>query len=97
MLGFDDRAFLDLLGQRIVALRMQKGMSQRELAYRIGMETSNLSVIENGKSNPQILTLVKIASSLNVELKEILDFNFDYSNFLEAQPTYTPRKHNKKD
>ncbi len=96
MLEANDRNFLDLLGEKIVELRNQKGISQRELAYRIGMETSNLSVIENGKSNPQILTLVKIASSLNVDLKDILDLNFDYSNFLEARSTYIPRKHNKK-
>lgn len=73
---------------------MEKGWTQKDLAYCIGMEVSNLSVIENGKSNPQVLTLIRIAGALEIEPKEILDFSFDLKKFMESPVTYVPRKHN---
>lgn len=91
-----DREFLDMLGKRIVELRKNAGISQSELANIAGMEKSNLSVIENGKSNPQILTLVRLASAMGVSLKDIADIDFTYNTFLESKAEYTPRKHKKK-
>jgi transcriptional regulator with XRE-family HTH domain len=93
MLVSSDSAFLQALGQRIRALRKEKGWSQQDLAYRIGMEKSNLSVIENGKSNPQILTLVRIACTLEVQPLELLQFELEIPQFIEARGAYLPRKH----
>jgi transcriptional regulator with XRE-family HTH domain len=93
MLVSTDREFLQQMGQRIVTLRKERGLSQQDLAYRIGMEKSNLSVIENGKSNPQVLTLVRIASALGLQTRDIFVFDVDSGTFMEAPPTYTPRKH----
>jgi transcriptional regulator with XRE-family HTH domain len=90
-----DQEFLMELGKRIVAARKGKGFSQADLAYRIGMEKSNLSVIENGKSNPQILTLVKIASCLEIDMKTLVSFTFDYDAFKDSINVYQPRKHRK--
>ena len=90
-----DKEFLVKLGGAIKRARKDKGWSQTELAYRIGMEKSNLSVIENGKSNPQILTIVKICSALGLSLDKLLEFDFDYVGFMEEKPQYIPRKHTK--
>ncbi len=87
---------LDLLkniGARIKAVRAQKNISLKDLAYTINMEPPNLSVIENGKSNPQILTYAKIASALNIDLKELFLFDFDYSQLKDSKAIYKPRKH----
>ena len=59
-----DKYYLEELGKNIAKKRKELGMSQADLAYKIGMEVPNLSVIENGKSNPQILTLLKISQGL---------------------------------
>ena len=91
-----DRQFLQLLGNKIVELRKAKGLSQSELANTAGLEKSNLSVIENGKSNPQILTLVKLAAALEVNLTNIADVDFQYDTFFESREEYKPRKHEKK-
>lgn len=88
-----DKHYLEELGKNIAKKRKEGGMSQADLAYKIGMEVPNLSVIENGKSNPQILTLLKIAASLNVHLKEILPLPTDPSFILKEPSVYTPRKH----
>jgi transcriptional regulator with XRE-family HTH domain len=93
MAGTTDEELLKLVGQRIRCLRKEKGMSLQDLAYRIGMDKSNLSVIENGKSNPQLLTYARIASVLGTTLSHILSIEFDFSEFNEAPVKYVPRKH----
>jgi transcriptional regulator with XRE-family HTH domain len=90
-----DSDFLLAMGLRIRELRMEKGWSQQELAYRVGMEKSNLSVIETGKSNPQLLTLAKIASALEVQPFSLIHFQVDTELFMEGQGEYSPRKHKK--
>ena len=90
---YTDDALLRNIGSRIRLLRKERSMSLRDLAYSIGMEPSNLSVIENGKSNPQLLTYAKIAAALELSLKELFDFEFNYQAFAEDPGEYTPRKH----
>ena len=93
MAGATDEELLKLVGQRIRFLRKEKGMSLQDLAYQIGMEKSNLSVIENGKSNPQLLTYARIASALGTNLTLLLLIDFDFVAFNEAPAQYVPRKH----
>ena len=56
----NDKEYLEELGKNIRAKRKKLKMSQADLAYKVGMDVPNLSVIENGKSNPQILTQGKV-------------------------------------
>jgi transcriptional regulator with XRE-family HTH domain len=92
---YTDELLLKLIGQKIRTTRETNNLSLRDLAYRIGMEPSNLSVIENGKSNPQLLTYARIASALGVHLQELFDFEFDFNAFNERPLKYKPRKHEK--
>ena len=46
-----DQEFLFEVGQQIRKFRKKQGMALKDLAKAVGMEASNLSVIENGKSN----------------------------------------------
>ncbi len=69
-----DEVFLKLIGKRIQTIRKKQKMSLSDVALKIGIETSNLSVIENGKSNPQVLTYAKIAFALDCDLREFFDF-----------------------
>jgi DNA-binding XRE family transcriptional regulator len=59
------------------ALRLQRGLSQAEMARRIGTSQSHLSRIESGQEDPRRTTLVKIAR----ELGETLDV---VSNAIDA-------------
>ena len=90
-----DKYYLEELGKNIAKKRKEGGMSQSDLAYKIGMEVPNLSVIENGKSNPQVLTVLKISAALIVHLKEILPVPTDPAFILKEAPVYTPRKHDR--
>jgi transcriptional regulator with XRE-family HTH domain len=89
----NDAAFLKALGKAIATRRKSLKMTQADLASMINMEVPNLSVIENGKSNPQILTLVRIASALNIQTQNLFPIVEQPSNFLEAEPVYQARKH----
>ena len=62
------------IGLRIKQLRLQKDVSQQDLAAQCNFEKSNMSRLEAGNVNPSAYTLLKIAKSLNIEIKEILDF-----------------------
>lgn len=64
-----------LLGKRIRELRTKKGFTQEYLAERIGVGQRNLSKIECGNNFVTAETLSKILSALNVEAKELFDFN----------------------
>ncbi len=90
-----DKDFLIKLGANIKKHRLLFNISQVELANRIGMDKQNLWTIEKGKSNPQILTLVKIAGGLGITLPILLAFDFEYSSFGEKSSKYKPRKHKK--
>jgi len=55
------------------------------------MDKQNLWAIEKGNSNPQILTLVKIASGLGVILPLLLSVEFNYEQFASTKSKYKPR------
>jgi transcriptional regulator with XRE-family HTH domain len=90
---YTDKDYLIKLGANIKKHRMFFNLSQVELANRIGMDKQNLWTIEKGKSNPQILTLVKIAGGIGITLPILLGFDFEYETFSEKSSTYLPRKH----
>lgn len=64
----------ELLGARVKELRKRKNLSQEKLAEEIGIDPKHLSRIEVGRSYPSINTLEKLASVLDVELKDLFDF-----------------------
>lgn len=63
-----------LLGARIKELRKRAGLSQDQLAEKVGIESKYLSRIEVGKRHPSLDALERIADSLQVEMKELFDY-----------------------
>lgn len=60
------------LGQTIRKLRINKKLSQKELANKIDVPQSSISDFENGKGNFNIIKLSLIAETLNTNLDELL-------------------------
>jgi DNA-binding XRE family transcriptional regulator len=58
------------LGTRIMQIRNQKGLSQRQLSQRSGIAGSYISRIENRHLEPRPKTLRKIAEALDVPVAE---------------------------
>jgi transcriptional regulator with XRE-family HTH domain len=65
------------VGQRIKELREKSEMSQKDLAYTADLDRSYIASIENGQRNVSIVNIEKIATALNVTLKEF----FNYAEF----------------
>lgn len=57
------------IAYQILKLRKQKGISQAELAKKIGTKQSNIARMEAGQQNFSTETLQKIASAFKRELK----------------------------
>lgn len=59
------------IGSRIKKWREERDMSRNELSFLSSIHYTHLMNIENGKSNPQINTLIKILDILEKNLKEL--------------------------
>ena len=57
---------------RIRALRTERGLTVQELADRCGIERSNLSRIEAGRTNMTLRTLCTICFALKVKIIDLL-------------------------
>lgn len=55
-------------GRKIVEARTVRRITQEELADRANIQRNNLSRIENGKYNPGLDILQRIADALDMEL-----------------------------
>ena len=74
--GFEEEKHKLGLGYRIFLAREQAGMSQGELAKKIGTRQSNISRLEQGNQNFTVEMLEKIAHALNFQLKiEFIPFD----------------------
>jgi len=62
--------FLTKLGARIKELRVKKSISQKDLAMECNFEKASMSRIESGKTNITVLTLYKIISALDADVKD---------------------------
>ena len=53
-------------GKAIRICRAARGLSQKDLAAKVGVDSSHVSLIESEKRSPSLDTIEKIAQSLNV-------------------------------
>ena len=61
-----------LIGRRVKEVRRQKQMSQAELAEQTDMSVSYISLVETGKKQASLETLVRIANALGVTVDHML-------------------------
>jgi len=60
------------LGKNMKRIRAKKGMSQGDIARALKVDRGYISNIENGKKNPTIATIQKLANALGVSADELL-------------------------
>lgn len=53
----------------LIRKRVERGLSQEELARKVGTKQSAISRLESGTYNPTIKVLQKIAQALDAEVK----------------------------
>jgi len=60
------------LGANIRKIREEKGLLQKELSKKVGIDPAYLSNIETGKMNPTVTTIEKIAKALGVGCDKLM-------------------------
>ena len=60
------------LGLNLKRIRTKKAISQGDIARELGVSRGFVSTIENGKTNPTLSTISKLAKALNVSTNELL-------------------------
>lgn len=63
------------IGETIVAIRKEKGMSQAELAQKMGVKPQTISQYERGLTHPKPATIKKFADALGVDAAELYAAN----------------------
>jgi transcriptional regulator with XRE-family HTH domain len=66
------KEFTERLARRVKQVRVEKGISQEELAYQAGLYRTYVGHIENARYSPSSYVLYRIAKALKVELKNLL-------------------------
>ena len=64
---------LENLGRRIAELREQTGLTQEQLALKLGVTPRNVQRIEQGRVNVQALSLLRLAEVLGVHPGELFE------------------------
>ena len=82
------KAWHRALGRRLAQLRKQRGLSQEELARRVGAIQVVISDYENGKSRLFAETAVRFAAALDVPVQELLQV----SKPVAVEPAHRPSR-----
>ena len=60
------------LGKNLKRIRTAKGISQGEIGRILGVDKGFVSNIENGKTNPTLATIAKLAKAVGVSVGELM-------------------------
>lgn len=60
---------------KLKALRLQKGLTQQEIAKELNMRRSTYGMYETGKREPTFDTLTKFSEFFNVDMNTLMDTN----------------------
>jgi DNA-binding XRE family transcriptional regulator len=57
------------VGYQIARLRIQRGLTQSQLAERVGTRQSSITQLENGNSDPSLSYLQRVAAALDARIE----------------------------
>lgn len=75
------------IGNKIKDLRMKQGISQKELANRVGLTPSFVSQLENNQITPSLSSFLQICNALGVSLSDTLEEKTEKAPWLIRKET----------
>lgn len=67
-------------GERVRELRLAKGLTQEELAFKAGIHRTYLGGIERDERNPALKNIASIAKALDIMISGLFEFNTKLGN-----------------
>jgi len=81
-----------LVGENVRQIRLSAGLSQEELAERMGVDRAYVSGLELGQRNPTIVTLWHTAEALKVPIAKLLEATDHSPNSTVPKRKRAPRR-----
>lgn len=66
-----EKEFLISFGKRLATVRKKRGITQEKLAEIVEVHRTYIGFIEQGKRNPSIGNIHKIATALKIPIKDL--------------------------
>ncbi len=77
MIKESDKIALKKFGNNLRRLREEKGLTLRELSSSCNIDYSNILKIEQGKINITLTTIIDLASALELNPPDLLEYNIE--------------------
>ena len=84
-------------GERLIAFRNKKGLSQDELSQKLGVSRQSISNWENGTSQPSIEFVKKLSEIYEVTVDDLLNCDKSIEDCYKKKEESTFKKEEKKD
>jgi transcriptional regulator with XRE-family HTH domain len=68
-------------GKATKLLRQKQGISQTELRKLTGLEASYISRLENGKFEPTVKTIIKLAKAFKISVTQFVDYAENHHSY----------------
>jgi len=68
-------------GKKLRLIRMSKGLSQEELGLQSGLHRTYIGQIERAEKNITLVSAERIAITLELDIRELLDFSDIYKEY----------------
>ena len=72
--GFEEELRLDILGETIRKIRIEKQLTQAQLGELVGVKKAQISKIENNLTDARFETILKVFRALNARLNFNVEF-----------------------
>lgn len=87
---------LELFCSRLTKLRMNKGVSARDMSLSLGQNPGYINAIESGKSLPTIPSLLNICEYFKISVSQYFSYDFDYPVEIQLLIMYSRKMSSKK-
>lgn len=85
-----------MIGDNIRALRVEKGLTQKEIADRLFVTAQAVSRWENGEVEPSLNTIMELAKIFEVSVDSLLGVDMGNDSASKAEPAQAPEAENAK-
>lgn len=83
----------NIIGLNISAARKARGLTQAQVAERMGIPYQSIGQWERGIRTPRLKSLEKIANAIGCTVQELIGKNLSYASGSKAHKAFSDREH----